>query len=128
MIKIDSLDHMVLTVKHIDDTVAFYTQVLGMEALTFGNGRKSLHFGKQKINLHLAGHEFEPKAKNPTPGSADLCFITTTPMDAIIKHLASCGIEPLMPPSNRTGATGKLLSVYINDPDFNLIEISNLVS
>lgn len=87
MIQIDRLDHLVLTVADLDQTIAFYTRVLGMEVVTFGEGRKALRFGQQKINLHLAGHEFEPKAARPTMGSADLCFITATPMTEILPHL-----------------------------------------
>lgn len=127
MIPIDHLDHLVLTVADLDQTIAFYTRVLGMEVVTFGEGRKALRFGQQKINLHLAGHEFEPKAARPTMGSADLCFITATPMTEILPHLASCGVTPLMPPAYRTGATNRLWSVYVRDPDDNLIEISNII-
>lgn len=122
---IEQLDHLVLTVKDIDKTTDFYTRVMGMEVITFGDNRKALRFGQQKINLHVAGHEIEPKADQPTPGSADLCFITSTPMDDILQHLKSCGIEPLMPPDTRTGAIQRLLSVYFRDPDHNLIEVSN---
>lgn len=125
--KIDRLDHLVLTVQDIDKTIDFYTRVLGMEAVTFGDNRKALKFGQQKINLHLLGHEVEPKADTPKTGSADLCFISSTPMDEILQHLNSCGIDPLMPPDFRTGATHRLLSVYLRDPDQNLIEVSNIV-
>ena len=119
------LDHLVLTVKDIEKTTDFYARVMGMEVITFGENRKALRFGQQKINLHLAGQEIEPKADQPTAGSADLCFISTTPMEAILAHLQSCEIEPLMPPDTRTGATHQLLSVYFRDPDNNLIEVSN---
>lgn len=122
---IENLDHLVLTVADIDKTVSFYTRVLGMEVMVFGNNRKALRFGQQKINLHLAGQEIEPKAEQPTPGSADLCFLTSTPMDDILQHLKTCDVEPLMPPDYRTGATHRLLSVYFRDPDNNLIEVSN---
>src|SRR6202522_3134918 len=120
---IDHLDHLVLTVANIDATVAFYTSALGMELVTF-DGRKALRFGEQKINLHQAGKEFEPKAAHPTPGSADLCFITKTPLEDVISHLkaTNCAIE--LGPVERTGAVGKMRSIYIRDPDFNLIEIS----
>ena len=120
---IDHLDHLVLTVADIDATVAFYTSALGMELVTFGN-RKALRFGEQKINLHQAGKEFEPKAAHPTPGSGDLCFITRTPLEEVIFHLkaSNCAIE--LGPVDRTGAVGEMRSIYIRDPDFNLIEIS----
>lgn len=125
MIKIDRLDHLVLTVKDIDATCAFYEQVLGMQTVTFGENRKALAFGKQKINLHQLGKEFEPKAAQPTPGSVDLCLISDTAMDDILAHLQACGVSPVDGPVKRTGATGPLLSVYLRDPDQNLVEIAN---
>jgi catechol 2,3-dioxygenase-like lactoylglutathione lyase family enzyme len=125
MIAIDRLDHLVLTVANIERTCAFYSDVLGMTIETFDEGRKALRFGAQKINLHLAGHEFEPKALRPTPGSADFCFIAATSLSAIEKHLADCGVAIELGPVKRTGATGPILSVYIRDPDDNLIEIAN---
>jgi catechol 2,3-dioxygenase-like lactoylglutathione lyase family enzyme len=123
---IDHLDHLVLTVASIDATVAFYTSALGMELVAFGD-RKALRFGEQKINLHQVGKEFEPKAVHPTPGSGDLCFITKAPLEGVISHLKtnSCAIE--LGPVERTGALGEMRSIYIRDPDFNLIEISNYV-
>ena len=114
-----------LTVKDIDATLAFYAGVLGMEVVTFAGGRKALAFGAQKINLHAHGHEFEPKARHPTPGSADLCFITAVPLDEVVRHLAALGVAVIEGPVRRTGATGPILSVYLRDPDFNLIEIAN---
>lgn len=123
--RIDSLDHLVLTVRDVAVTVDFYTRVLGMEAVTFGQGRRALSFGAQKINLHQSGREFEPKAERPTPGSADLCFLTGVPLEAVVAHLVSCGVVVEEGPVLRTGATGPILSVYIRDPDANLIEISN---
>jgi catechol 2,3-dioxygenase-like lactoylglutathione lyase family enzyme len=125
--KIDSLDHMVLTVKDIDVTVSFYSKVLGMETITFGGGRKALSFGEQKINLHQYGKEFEPKAQQPTPGSADLCFLTSVPLADVMSHLGACGVAVIEGPVQRTGATGPILSVYFRDPDMNLIEVSNRV-
>ena len=122
--RIDRLDHLVLTVADLDATVAFYTRVLGMEAVTFGAGRTALAFGRSKINLHRAGHEFEPKALRPTPGSADLCLIAAGPLDQVIEDLAAHGIPVEEGPVERTGATGPILSVYFRDPDQNLIEIS----
>ena len=127
MIKIDHLDHLVLTVKDIETTCAFYEQVLGMQAVTFGENRTALTFGKQKINLHQHRAEFEPKAQNPTPGSADLCFITSVPMPEVVSHLSSRDVAVIEGPVQRTGATGPILSVYFRDPDMNLIEVSNRV-
>jgi catechol 2,3-dioxygenase-like lactoylglutathione lyase family enzyme len=122
--EIDRLDHLVLTVASIEDTVAFYTSVLGMEVVTFGAGRKALRFGQQKINLHQRGAEFEPKAQAPTPGSADLCFITDASLEDVQAHLAGLGIAVEEGPVARTGATGPIRSVYLRDPDANLIEIA----
>ena len=121
---IDRLDHLVLTVRDIAATCNFYTRALGMEARTFAGGRHALHFGRQKINLHMAGHEFEPKAERPVPGSADLCFVTVTPIDAVAAHLTAQGIEIIDGPVDRTGAEGEMVSVYFRDPDGNLIEVS----
>lgn len=123
--KIDSLDHLVLTVKDVEASCAFYARVMGMEVVTFGEGRKALAFGAQKINLHQAGREFEPKAQQPTPGSADLCFLTSVPLAQVQSHLAACGVAVSEGPVRRTGAQGPILSVYFRDPDFNLIEVSN---
>jgi len=123
--KIDALDHVVLTVKDIDATCDFYTRVLGMEVVTFGQGRKALTFGAQKFNLHQAGKEFEPKASRPTPGSIDLCLITSTPLTEAIGHLMACGVNIEEGPVPRTGARGPITSVYFRDPDLNLIEVSN---
>jgi catechol 2,3-dioxygenase-like lactoylglutathione lyase family enzyme len=126
--KIDILDHIVLTVNDVETTAAFYSQVLGMDIITFGGGRKALSFGAQKINLHRHGNGFEPKAHQPTPGSADLCFIASTPLTEVISHLASCKVAVIEGPVQRTGATGLIMSVYFRDPDMNLIEVSNRVS
>jgi len=123
--KIDSLDHLVLTVKDLDITGDFYSRVLGMEIVTSGSGRKALCFGSQKINLQEHGKEFEPKAQHPTPGSADLCFITSVPLSEVVTHLSSCEVAIIEGPIHRTGATGPILSVYFRDPDMNLIEVSN---
>ena len=124
---IDRIDHVVLTVRDVEASCAFYQRVLGMRVVTFGDERKALAFGNQKFNLHQAGREFEPKADRPTPGSADFCLITTTPMAEIIAHLQACGVHILEGPAQRTGATGPILSVYFRDPDQNLIEVSNTV-
>ena len=122
---INRLDHLVLTVNNIEATCSFYKRVLGMEVVVFGGGRKALSFGAQKINLHQKGKEYEPKALNPTPGSSDLCFITSVPISEVIAHLNSCRIEIIEGPARRTGATGPTISVYFRDPDLNLIEVSN---
>jgi catechol 2,3-dioxygenase-like lactoylglutathione lyase family enzyme len=123
--QIDHLDHLVLTVADIEATLDFYTRVLGMQAVTFGEGRKALGFGNQKINLHQAGREFEPKAQRPTPGSADLCFIVATPLEQVIANLQAQQVAIVEGPVQRTGATGPIRSVYVRDPDLNLIELSN---
>jgi catechol 2,3-dioxygenase-like lactoylglutathione lyase family enzyme len=123
--KVESLDHLVLTVADMERTIRFYTRILGMEEITFGNNRKALAFGDQKINLHQYGNEFEPKAKTPCPGSADLCFISATPVREWQSFLQSNGIPIEEGPVKRTGAKGPILSIYIRDPDGNLIEISN---
>ncbi len=125
MISIDGLDHLVLTVADIEKTCKFYRKVLNMEVVTFGENRKALVFGNQKINLHQAGREFEPKAAQPTPGSADICLITSTPLDQAIDWLESRAVKIEDGPVTRTGAKGPIISVYIRDPDQNLVEISN---
>jgi catechol 2,3-dioxygenase-like lactoylglutathione lyase family enzyme len=122
--KVTGIDHLVLTVKNIEDTCRFYENVLGMEVTTFGNGRKALHFGQQKINLHESGKEFEPKAHHPVPGSIDICLVTETCIQDVIHHFQSCGLEVVEGPVIRTGALGPIQSVYIRDPDLNLVEIA----
>jgi catechol 2,3-dioxygenase-like lactoylglutathione lyase family enzyme len=123
--RVNRFDHVVLTVASIDATVEFYTQVLGMAAVTFGGGRTALRFGTSKINLHQAGHEFEPKARRPVPGSADLCFIVDDPIEQVLAELTAAGVAVEEGPVPRTGATGELISCYLRDPDGNLIELSN---
>jgi catechol 2,3-dioxygenase-like lactoylglutathione lyase family enzyme len=118
------LDHLVLTVRDMEATCRFYESVLGMGRVTFGEGRQALCFGRQKINLHQAGKEFEPKAGRPTPGSADLCFVAATPLDQVIARLDERGVEVLEGPVERTGAVGRIESVYFRDPDGNLIEVA----
>jgi catechol 2,3-dioxygenase-like lactoylglutathione lyase family enzyme len=121
---VDRIDHVVMTVTDLDATCDFYTRVLGMRVVTFAGGRKALAFGRQKINLHLAGREFEPKADAPTPGSVDLCLITTVPLDAVQAHLAACNVPIVEGPVDKTGAMGPIRSVYFRDPDRNQIEVS----
>ncbi len=123
--QIDHIDHLVLTVQNIEATCDFYVRVLGMQVVTFGNGRKALQFGQQKINLHEAGKEFEPKALKPTHGSGDICFITSVPLKQVIEHIRSQGIEIAEGPVRRTGAIGPIESVYVCDPDGNLVEVGN---
>ncbi|MFZ0517307.1 MAG: VOC family protein [Acidobacteriaceae bacterium] len=120
---LEHLDHLVLTVANIDATVDFYTEVLGMDVIKV-DGRKTLAFGIQRLNLHQRGHEFEPKAAHPTPGSADLCFLTTTSLDTVIEYLKEQKVHIEAGPVERDGAIGKLRSIYLRDPDRNLIEIS----
>ncbi|AFY53784.1 lactoylglutathione lyase-like lyase [Rivularia sp. PCC 7116] len=122
---ISRIDHLVLTVSDIEATCNFYSRVLGMEVATFGENRKSLKFGEQKINLHQVGKEFEPKALYPKSGSADICFISSKPLSQIKKHIISSGVDILAGPVNRTGATGTIESIYLQDLDGNLLEISN---
>lgn len=123
--KIKNIDHLVLTVADIEKTVDFYTSILGFEVVTFGENRKALTFGNQKINLHQKGKEFEPKAEHPTCGSADLCFISETDIHEVLQELKEKNIEIIEGIVERTGALGKIQSVYFRDPDLNLIEISN---
>lgn len=126
MLKLSTLDHLVLTVANIDKSVQFYQQVLGMGVETFGSeGRTALTFGEQKINLHAAKSPFRPHAKHPTLGSADLCFITVQPLQEVVLWVIGCGVEIIEGPVTRTGATGKISSIYLRDPDGNLIEIAN---
>ncbi len=123
--KINRIDHIVMTVNSVDVTCEFYSRVLGMDVIIFAQGRKALSFGAQKLNLHEVGNEFEPKAHMPTPGSIDLCLITETPIDKVLDHLASMNVEILDGPIKRTGAAGAIISVYFRDPDQNLLEVSN---
>lgn len=123
---IDHLDHLVLTTAHEDACIRFYVDVMGMTLESFGVGRKAFRFGQQKINLHVKGHEFEPKAQLPTPGSLDLCFIASVPLDEVVSRLEGFGVPIIEGPVMRTGATSRIRSVYARDPDLNLIEISEL--
>ena len=119
------LDHVVLTVADVRRTIEWYERVLGMKAVAFGDGRHALAFGDQKLNLHQAGREFEPKAARPAPGSVDVCFVTDVPLDDVIAHLRACAVAIELGPVPKTGARGPLRSIYVRDPDGNLIEIAN---
>jgi catechol 2,3-dioxygenase-like lactoylglutathione lyase family enzyme len=123
--EITHIDHIVLTVQDLEKTVQFYCDVLSMEKEVFANGRVALKYGNQKINLHQAGKEFEPKAANPTPGSADLCFVTKTELKDAMKQVRDKGIKVIEGPVTREGAKGPIESFYFRDPDKNLIEVSN---
>jgi catechol 2,3-dioxygenase-like lactoylglutathione lyase family enzyme len=122
---ISRLDHLVLTVKDIAKTVSFYESVLGMSIVNFGDDRVALKFGTQKINLHEVGKELNPRATQPAPGSADLCFIVSTTLPEAMEHVASLGVQIIEGPVRRNGAKGPILSFYVKDPDGNLIEIAN---
>jgi len=122
---ITNIDHIVLTVKNINKTVRFYESVLGMVGESFGKNKMALKFGNQKINLHEHGNEFNPRANKPTPGSEDLCFLTDTKLDAVMKHVKSKGVKIIEGPVKRKGATGPIVSIYFRDPDQNLIEVAN---
>jgi catechol 2,3-dioxygenase-like lactoylglutathione lyase family enzyme len=124
LVVIDRIDHLVLTVADLDQTIDFYVRVLGMQPITFGAGRRALRFGPHKLNLHQAGRELEPKARRPTPGSVDVCLVTTTPLARVVAHLQACQVLVEAGPVARTGATGPITSVYFRDPDGNLIEVS----
>jgi len=124
---LEKLDHLVLPVSDIDAIATFYTTYLGMEKRTFGDGRVALHFGDQKINLHPAGWDYEPKARVSIAGSADLCFIVSEQVQLLQADLVDSGVEIIEGPVVRTGATGRLCSIYVRDPDGNLIELSNRV-
>ncbi|RNF35413.1 VOC family protein [Paracoccus methylarcula] len=125
MIKVTALDHLVLTVADPARTAEFYENLLGMELRSFGENRQALHFGQQKINLHRAGHEFEPKARVPLPGSADLCFLVEGTARDSAARLAEAGIAVEDGPVPRTGATGPVMSLYLRDPDGNLVELAH---
>ncbi|EDO49769.1 predicted protein [Nematostella vectensis] len=122
---IKRIDHLVLTVQNISKTVSFYNKVLGMEEVSFGQGRKALAFGNQKFNLHQKEAEFEPKTLAPTPGAIDICLITEAPIATVQEHIESCGVPVEVGPVKRTGAQGLIVSIYFRDPDCNLVEVSN---
>ncbi len=123
--KIESIDHVVLTVKDIEKTCEFYSKVMGMEVVAFGEGRKALRFGTQKINLQKVGRESNLIADKPTSGSGDVCFVTSTSIDDVVAHLNACGVKLIGGPVERSGARGLMMSVYFRDPDMNLIEVSH---
>lgn len=125
---LENIDHVVFTVADIDITCTFYSWVLGMEVVTFDAGRKALHFGPCQINLHQLGKEFEPKATHPAPGSQDICLIVSTPMVDIVNELRTAGVDIIEGPVPRTGARGAMESVYVRDPDGNLVEIARYCS
>jgi catechol 2,3-dioxygenase-like lactoylglutathione lyase family enzyme len=125
--QLNQLDHLVLTVADVNRTVRFYVDVLGMREESFGANRWALIFGRQKINLHKHGAEYEPKAHTPTPGSADLCFLTSTPVAQVVAELKTKNVTIENGPVDRIVASGKLRSIYLRDPDRNLIEIANQV-
>ncbi|HKK30129.1 MAG TPA: VOC family protein [Alphaproteobacteria bacterium] len=127
-IHVTHLDHFVLTVADIERTCDFYERVLGMKRSLFGEGRTALHFGNQKINLHPADHVVDPNVRHATPGAADLCFITTTPVADVVDHLNAEGVPIITGPGERAGARANLMSVYFYDPDENLIEVANEVA
>ena len=123
--RLDNIDHVVLTVNDIVATCNFYQKVLGMEIVTFGDNRKALSFGSQKINLQQLGRESTLIADKPTAGSADVCFVTSMPVPDVIAHLNLCGVKPIAGPIERNGARGLMMSVYFRDPDMNLVEVAN---
>ncbi len=125
--EVNKIDHLILTVQDIDETLEFYQKVLGMERVVFGEGRVALKFGNHKLNLHESGNEYEPKAMHPVPGSVDLCLITPMPLNEAIQHIESCGVVIIQGPVSRTGACGSLSSIYFRDPSGNLIEVANEV-
>ncbi len=123
--KIEAIDHLVLTVADQEATCRFYERALGMEVITFGANRKALRFGSQKLNLHPLGSDIQPKAAHPATGTVDLCLLTSTPIEQVIRHLQSCNVAIELGPVDRTGAVGPIRSVYVRDPDNNLVEIAN---
>lgn len=123
--KIESIDHVVLTVKDVEKTCEFYSKVMGMQVVTFGEGRKALSFGTQKVNLQKLGRESTLIADKPTSGSGDVCFVTSTSINDVVAHLNACGVKLIGGPVERSGARGLMMSVYFRDPDMNLIEVSH---
>lgn len=126
-IKIKSLDHLVITASDLSATVEFYSWILGMEHVEFGNGLHAMQFGSQKFNIHDASTDVTPKAANIVPGSEDFCLLTDTPISEVVAHLQACGVAIEEGPVTRSGAAGTLNSVYFRDPDGNLVEVSNVM-
>lgn len=124
-INLRGLDHLVLTVRDVGATCAFYADVLGMDVVEFGDGRTALHFGDSKINLHQLGAEFSPRAEAPAPGTGDFCLVTDTPLEHVVAHLETRGVEIELGPVEREGACGPMMSLYFRDPDGNLVEVAN---
>lgn len=124
VVHVNRLDHLVLTVADLDATLRFYAGALGMEVVTFGEGRTALTFGTSKINLHVSGREIDPKAARPTPGSADVCLVVDDPLEEVVAELGAAGVPVEEGPVERTGALGPIRSVYVRDPDANLVELS----
>ncbi len=122
-----SLDHVVVNVSDVDLACDFYERVLGAEIVEFGAGRRAIQIGNQKLNLHDAESRADPVARHPAVGGADLCILTDTPIDDVVRHLGALAVEIVAGPVERTGATGPILSVYIRDPDGSLIEIANQI-
>jgi catechol 2,3-dioxygenase-like lactoylglutathione lyase family enzyme len=127
-VRVSRIDHVVLTVADLERTLSFYQRVLGMTPVAFGEGRRALAFGDQKLNLHQAGREFEPKARRPTTGAVDICFTTDVPLDDVIAHLRAESVVIELGPVAKVGARAPLRSVYFRDPDGNLVEVSNEVA
>ncbi len=123
--RLERIDHVVFTVRDVDATCAFYTQAFGMEVVTFGDDRKALQFGQCKINLHQYGSEFEPRAARPAPGTQDICLITTASVQDVVTHLQSLNLDIVEGAVPKTGALGAIESVYVRDPDGNLVEIAS---
>lgn len=124
MLELDRIDHVIFTVRDVEATCTWYVRVLGTEVLTFGDGRKALQVGHCKLNLHPAGKEYEPKAAVPGPGTQDICLVTTSPLPAVLDHLKRMSVSIVEGPVPRTGATGPIESVYLRDPDGNLVELA----
>jgi catechol 2,3-dioxygenase-like lactoylglutathione lyase family enzyme len=124
---IESLDHLVLTVRDLEATCRFYVELLGMRRVSYAGDRVALHFGRQKLNLHEAAHPIDPNVRHATPGSADLCFLTRTPVEQVAEALRAAGVAVIEGPVVRTGAEGPIRSIYCHDPDENLIELANRV-
>ena len=125
---IDRFDHIVLTVRDLAATLRFYERVLGARVIpppADGKGSAAIAFGRQKINIHVKGREFEPKATQVTVGSGDFCLITEAPPEQVMRHVEGCGVAIELGPVKRQGALGPMMSVYFRDPDGNLIEVSS---